>query len=561
MTDNAQSLTGDEDPDDLAGISREVSKISSLVPYAGDAWNRWYDLPHRLISFILWKAPLRTLLPASARAALVRLINFLNLFNSFDQERISRDGRRWERVRVPDWERIEIPSIWVCEFFGPSQVEALKAALASGKWPKRFAGAPGDELDAQLRRLRERRTGASGPIGSFLRPGSTWWGPDARREVLPDGIESIEVFWEALGPSLTAVVAEFRLTTEASLRVDRAARGDHAPRIVRADGRWHLYQRLFEGINQVQGARAELHNSARQWLQEKLPGVFAENNEGQMPTLDLLLTHLYDPEKNNRQLATSGYARALGIDDAWTRVVLPQYEGFTLAEYHPERLRRDTRASWMLRGNYYSVLNEDKFRFYHPRERSPANIAHAVDDGARFLLTRLAIFEFLDMSRRQIQMQRDLSSRLYGGQRPVRSIKLLRRSMVSSNVDLEAIGEDISDLSKSSWRYGFNVPTLSRVPGLYQVERAERDGHSLAGPDEHVEKEWANRQRKELRRLLKQWKGIMASFEVSANLTSSLSGIRSQRIALFVSCGSLIVALLAGWFAYLALIPGAAPHP
>lgn len=534
-------------------ISREIERVSALVPWIGESWRRWYDYPYRLLEVLTVKRRWWRAAPPIMRHGLSRILNGLILFNEYDRERIADLGNPLYNVLLPANERVETPVLWVTELYSPAYAGRFSRALIRRSWPSdRLGNVPGSELKSQLRRLRERDSGFAGRVGSFIDPDSkAWWIPDAKRERLPEGFERVEVHVEALGPALTAIVAAFYLDEETRNSLDAVLRSEHPPRLVRANGRIHLYQRLFQGISDVQGERARVHRAAREWLAKKVPGIFATEGGGQLPVLDMVLTHSYDPLAGDPSRDRGNYLRALGLEPgSWSQIVLPELHGFCLSEYRPERLRQDDRAQWTLAANYEEALSDADFKYYADGSRTARSIAARVDDGSRRLLTRLAITELLDLKTREMNRSRDIANSIHSGFRPARSIKELRRSLLTRSIDIAAIAHDVRRLAADRRRYEFNVPTLWLQPGRWQTEISDRAPDVI---DKELLAYWAKRQTDSVAQLLEADRSLTTSLGVVASLTSSLSGVRSQRWAIFLSVSSLAAAAAAAWLAYVAV--------
>ncbi|ANP73036.1 hypothetical protein [Cryobacterium arcticum] len=538
-------------------VERETSRQSALVPEIGESWARWYDYPYRAIEglYRLWSWGH---MPRPVRLLLSQFQSYLRLFNSYDREKISHPDDPRHNVVVPDGEQVDLPVLFVVEFYSPAYSRELRRSITSRSWPRdRHGSVPGDDLRDQLRRLRELNSGFNSQVGSFRDTKSeAWWIPNAKVERLPAGIEHVEVHLESLGPSLTALIAAFHLNPERMLALDRAAKAPHPPKLIRVNGKLHLYQKIFQGINDVQGERARLHQDAREWLAKKVPGIFAMENDRQLPVLDVILTHSHDPLGTERRLDNRNFLRALGLEGpSWNQVVSPDLPGFELLEYRPERLRKDDRAQWALVAKHASAFDDDRFKFNFNKSRTSRNIARAANSGAIFLLTRLAIMELLDLKSRQTSQSRDIANEVHSGHRPARSIKKLRRALLTNSIDLDAIAGDLIRLTATTWRYEFNVPTLWSQTGP-AGKRDSGKGQRKKRKDstnKTLLKDWADVQSRDIAELLEADRSLTALLGVVASLASSLSAIRAQRWSILVSIGSFVAAVAAIWLAWLAL--------
>lgn len=534
----------------------ERARQRELVPWIGSMW-RWYDIPWRILHGTLINRRWWMKLPRGLRTAVNDAINRLMLYNSLERARVSSGDDSVFNLIVPEHEQIEIPAIWVVEYFSPAYIPDLDKRLR--KWPTtRFASRPEEVAKEQLRRARERSGGGSmSIIGSFVSIDSKSWDPGAQRAKLPEGIEAINVQMFSMGSALTAVVAEFHLTAEASLSVDRAARQRHEPRIVQGADRPLLDDALFVGIHDVQAERDRLHTLARSWMATRLPGLFAVEGNKKHPVLDVVLTHAYDPfaVHGGREIGSNLYRALFGMyHTGWDQIVSPDWPGVVFDSYRGERGLQEDDGQWQVIAKWEDVFPSGNL--YFNGERSTHGIVNALggDWEASGLLSRLGLFSVLWLKERRGAVARDLASQTHSGARPVKSIKKLRASVLRSSLDLSSIARDIDSITSSRKAYEWNLPRMWSQPGPNADAK-----HKEEPADKEMLKNWSTRQAKSAKRLLQIDSSITTLLGVVASLTSSIEGIRSQRWSIAVAALSLLAAVAAVVIAVVALIQPPTP--
>jgi hypothetical protein len=454
----------------------------------------------------------------------------------------SRDDPSWNLV-IPSDERVELPVLWVAELYSPSYAAGLTEALQSRSWPADSWGTlTGDNREDRLRRAREVNAFSSGRIGAFVDIGSKAQRlqGDAKREHLPEGIGRIEVWLVTIVPAVTAVVATCFLDKDGKDRLDHTLRADYQARLERPGGKIRIRTRRDEAVGAVLRERDRIHAEARQWLARKAPGIFAAEGDGRLPVLDVLLTHGYDPLVDSSS-EDSDLRSALGLSHpASGRTVLADAPEFKLDEN--QTLREDI-FRWTLCANYSAAFPDETFEHYWGQKRSAETIATILEANGwgRSLLIRLAISQLIDVKVRGMNRSRDLANRIHDGRSPVRSIKKLRRALLTNSIDLDAIATGIGEFT-SGRRYERDVPRLRFEPSGSNTD------------EEDVLPGLARTQAESVKDLLEADHSMTARLEVVASLTSSLSGIRSQRWAAVLSVVAIAIAAAAGYISYLTLI-------
>lgn len=363
------------------------------VPEIGKG-RRWYDIPYAFTHWLVFSRPGKRA-PRVLRSWALNFINWLMSFEQLERAKArSREDSMHNIIQPPD-EEVAIAAIWVCELFPPSYAESLVKRLAKQGWhqgPKYQV--PGQDLSVTLRRVRDSPSLGWWPIVEILDEDSTMLGiGGSERAKLPPAFERIKVTLVPLGPSLSGVVASFSMSDLGSKLLNDAIRSPHEPRRYRAGRTVHVDDRLFTGIDDVQGARARVHAEARGWLATRLPGVFAVEGGGRLPLIELLVRRGV-VDKSDASMGTRNYLRALGLHET-TESDAGEWPGVYLTEYRPERFRSGERGVWFLSGAFDEMLDDSEPSFNG--ERSLAGLTYALDEGTRSLLSRLALGSLLTL--------------------------------------------------------------------------------------------------------------------------------------------------------------------
>lgn len=517
-------------------ISARVKRAFEQVPEIGARW-RWYDLPYRLLMLAVFGKRVRRFWSKRVRLGANRLLNILSAFNHLERERISHLDDPLSSLQLPEDESIQLPVFWLVEYYSPSHVGELQHRLTRGKW-RRDISRPGDLPHKLLRRGRDSRNPSGWEhLARFVPMQSESPSFEGTRAALPSEFASVDVRLIPIGSSLTAVVAEFRLSPAAQSLLDTALRENHDPQLYWSKGTLQVRQRMFVGIRRVQTARERLHDLGRSWMALELPGAFADRNKPQHPALDLLWTRAYDPVAPEHSRDYSNYLRALGLNNSpFRHTLLPEYEGVRLDDYWVEQVGRDrSDEGWQLVSR-----SDDGLSCGRGDTSTIAELAYVVPG----LLTRLGLFALLDEKQTQAARARDAAHRLHA-KRPVGSAKALRRSVLKGSLDVATIASDIEALGDSPYRYGWSLPDIE----IHDT----RVGHEDDKPDEKVAGKWAKRQRGWARELRRQDENLTYILGLSSSLSASIDSIRSQRWSLTVALLSLITSGVAAYLAYVAI--------
>ena len=536
-------------PDPPAGVNpdirAEVDRQFRLVPGIGTAW-RWYDVPYRVLNFLLVRRRYWSKLPVAVRRFVNRTQNRLRVFNHYDREKIAHPNDPLYNLVVPEGESVSLPYFWLVEYYSPSHAEELTRRIGSRKWSRADFTRP-ESADEAVRQGRERQ-GSLGwqSIATLVADGSEWTYPGAVRSHLPEEFRAVSLSLLPLGSALTAVVARFDLTSVASESLDAALRADHQPRLLRMKGRLQVQQRMFAAIEDVQIAREALHQAGRDWLARELPGLFAVEAKASHPVVDLLFTQKFDPFQHaDRGHEQMNFERALGLNaNHFTLIHSREWKRIRIMDYAFETANRESRdAGLVLVARYSHALGRNNEFKYKGEKRSPQGIMIDLDYGVPGLITRYGLFELLHVKQKSVARARDQASTLHS-RRPVTSAKKLRAAVLRSSIDMATVARDIESLAQNAYRYEWNVPGLAS-----RRRESERWGKSKKG----LLRDWAGRQAEDARRLADLDRELLGILDLASSLNASIEGIRSQRWSLFVALLSLASSAVAVWLAYLAL--------
>lgn len=534
-------------------ISDEVEEMFRLVPEIGTGF-RWYDPPYWLLEKLFLKRRYWGKLPRPVRTSIIGALNWFRQFNHFDREKIAHLNNPFYNIVVPDGEEISLPHFWVVEYYSPSHVVEAERRIGARKWSQNeYIGLGSAENAFRQARQRDRSVGIF-PIATLVPKDYQGFHPYAVRENFPALFGSISLTLMPLGSALTAIVARFDLTETASASLDEALHARHQPELHRDNGRLQVRERMFAGLRHVQTVREELHQAARNWFAQELPGLFAVEAKASHPTLDLLLTQEFDPFRNRDEGERdySNYERALGLsEEPFTLVYAPEWKRIRIMEYAFETNDGNPRdAGLALVTRFDEALGRKRKNWRGGEGRTKRGIATTLDYGAHGLLTRFGLFQLLRIKQEVVARTRDKASSLHS-RRPLTSARKLRESVLRSSLDMATVAPDIEALAASAGDYEWEVPSLAtrRLRENGKWEKSKRD----------LLKKWAKGQAEDARRLADLDKELLSILGFASNLNATIEGIRSQRWSIVIGILALLSSGAAVWFAYLALSAPAAP--
>ncbi|GAB3095471.1 hypothetical protein GCM10027054_22200 [Isoptericola nanjingensis] len=533
------------------GISDEVARAYELVPAIGKG-RRWYDIPYRALSWLSsgWR---RRILPRRALLALNYGINYLIPYNEHDRDFVRSRDSWMHNVFVPEDYHVTSAGIWVIELFPPSQLPAFEAALVKNGWkrPKRWAPAKEDN-PSMLQRARSGRGAIWWPVVDVVRKGSKWWVPDGIRADLPPHYEWIGLRAMQVGAGLTAVIARFTLTELAASSLDSEWHRDHEPILIRGSRgeRPRNLDRHWATFQNTQSARKSLHDSAREWMKEQVPGFFAASNTPQL-LLDLLLLEGHDPTlepyvetAREDEIKRSDALRALGLPDRESHhIVSTSLKKLVLSPpdpvMHPGLGDGPTWTLWGNRDAIIEAWGNDAFAGFS--DSTNRGIAYRVESTYP-LLTMLAVSNFLEIGAQRYAEIRDRATTRHGKFRPG-ALRELRQFFLTLSLDLTTVRREAASFWENDrywrWEAGDDFvfqPTPSTLARYGQGERYEKESRNF---NMSVRK----RQDEQFELLIAADRDYRDILSTVASIGASVDAFKIGRWALWVALASLAVAV------------------
>jgi hypothetical protein len=369
------------------------------------------------------------------------------------------------RPSIDQDEHVTMPSIWVVEFFTPSNIDQLTAAIHRNGWDEPSYVVFEDNREA-LEQSRQGTAPSWWPLIALSSPNAGFtFVSNSQVRKLPGEFRSIQLYGVPIGDGVTAVVAHFLLHDVSKMVVDRELHGDHQPDLIRVPGRLTSAQdRRTITYRDTQRARSNLHNVARRWLRQHCPGIFALADESQ-PLMDLVLFDKSDPfdafrGPEIRKRKERDELRAVGVSDHysawWESTVLP---GLVLESTDTRMMPYlDGERTWSLWGNRSRAVTGSRSAQLGRGDES--GLAHNVDDTMRTFLARLAFSDLLTLLKSQATAARDSARRTHGKFRK-KDLEVLRKQFLTTSLDLNTIQRDVESFSKEG-------PYRWREPDFYQ---------------------------------------------------------------------------------------------
>lgn len=491
----------------------------------------------------LWKQEMFNRLPRPIRQSISKPYNWLLQYDHLDYVR-SRDPKEaFGSISLPENEKVSLPAIWVCEMYPPSYAESLKDAIKRNGWLSSSRQTfPGQEVEAYLDQARtEAGLGwrVIARIRSRKAPNSPSFGTIRKR--LPREFDSINVDFFSLGSALSAVVATFTLSNDATGSLEKVILGPHEPRVIRDHGFTRVEDRYTRGINEVHDARRNLHRVAREWMSSTIPGVFATEADNHMPAADLIVrfgsSQTPDYRDKNR-----GYLSALGMDEI-VESSCDDLPGIFIMEYRPNHTTSNDRDTWSLSGEFNAILKDDDFGF-NGGARTLSGIIYRVDETFKPLLTRMAISSLLQLKMRRSATSRDIASSTYG-HHPVRSSKRLRESLLRHSLDLLEVASDIRELAADEGRYAWSVPAFRNQFSRWLRANDERTGTTSRPYNALLVDELREYQLRTADLLVARDAEARNILGTVVTLNSSIDNVRSQRLTLIFTFFTGLIAIIA----------------
>ncbi len=494
----------------------------------------------------------RRIQPARLLSAWNRGINYLIPFNEHDRNFTWPLDNWMHSVRVPNNDHVNVAGIWAVELFPPADLPALRRSIARNGWDRQR---PLGGADAGNRETLARARSGTGTtwwrMASLVRKGSTWFALDGIRTDLPSAFETVQLRAIQVGDGLTAVIAEFHLSDTASNSVDVAWHTKHEPFMRFPRGRRPIsYDRHWGTFWKVQSARVALHEEARTWLMDRLPGFFRRHREPH-PLLDLLLLDKFDPTRaepanisRDTSLRRRDAMRALGLDlfypdqllaDDLPKLILglPPRAGS-----YPAMGEASTWSLWGKRDAVMKALGDDALAGYGGDPNRA--IAHRLVDRMYNLFVMLAVSDLLSVSAREQARIRDEAANKHGKFKP-KALRSLRRSLLTLSLDLTTLRRDVRAFWERDWSWDGDPKFFFTPVG------GSRRRNRKAGSDEETRTEFnasvRARQERDFARLVDSDRDLRDILSTVASLGASVDSFRLGRSALWVAVASLAVAI------------------
>ena len=538
------TTSGEDLNSSLDDHRRYRDDATAKVPEIGDG-KRWYDLPYKTVNWLLRGRP-RGLLPRPVRERLGDTYTSLHAFNDLDQYRVWDLDDTFHNYKVPTDEHATFPTIWVVELFPPSRYEQLQAASSRNNWDKRR------ELMQQERNLTmlEASRGGRGwywwRLAEIADPRAPYSFPDGAIEQLPEPFFSVELRAINVGPSLTAVIGCFTLDQATMTRLDDVWHATHEPSIIRRGQVFSAQDRMWSGFRITQQARGGVHEAARTWMNQKVPGFFSTSDEPQ-PILDLLLTDNYDPSLGQRPPRDFDEAlRALGITGHDVEYkTSPHLPGLILISADGNLCRdlehRNTWTLWGRRDTVKEAFGEALDGYGSDPNRA---IAQVVDNRIRMFLIGLSFSAYTSKAKAQHSKLRDNATARHRRFR-AKQLRALRKALLTLSIDLAGMERDTAAFWARRHRWDPVAPFHHSL-ATWIAERDQETGRPPAEPldyNKHLRKE----QRRQLRTLIdadNDYRDILATV---ASLGASADSTRVGRLALAIAAASLVVSGVTLW--------------
>jgi len=546
MTDVTENQPFDKEKESEfppSDISLNGEDAYKTIPEIGKGC-RWYDLPYKCLNGILLSTVGKRF-PRKIREALVHAINNLTPYYFLDRYRARNREDPFENLIVSVGENVRVPGMWVCEFFPPSQFDSLKQALECHGWDRNRLLY--DTLEGNQEMLERVRSGEGRiwwRIGTTVSLKSHILVPDAERSNLPAEFNNIDLVGLQVGPGLTAVVANFRLSDKGQRSLNEVWHAIHEPRLVRQNGQPKAEDRLWSGFSETQAERARLHFLARKWMAENFPGVFAADKCTQQPLIDLLLLKEHDPSLGQQEERVfSNALRALGVKNSGIyQDFADELPGLLLEAVDPLLCPilkgENTWTLWGQASKVYKAVPEiykNGLEEYDP-------IYLYLDDIIQVFFIRLAMSDFLRLKEQQNSSLRD-TARSRHGRFNRKDLQELRDNFLSGSLDTSSIVRDVQAFT--SWsRHGRNGVRFVRRKSAWLEDQDRKNGKNLQEEPVELDNElnsYLNKKAEELIAIDRDYRDILSTV---ASLGASIDTSKTQRTAVIISLIALFISLV-----------------
>jgi excisionase family DNA binding protein len=459
-----------------------------------------------------------------------------------------RDAEKVSWYALPDDERPVLAAVWTVELYTPSSIAGLLAALErhtwlwprSGgstdpvQWVQDHRGRPGSGGWMWLARVIPRRTG-----GPFL---------DAVVGEVPDGFSSIHFAIVAVTSTLTAVVGCFVPTDELAAGLEAALRRQQQTTVwPNPSGGWSIHSVEQHKRDAVDAMRTGARRAAMDWMRRLLPGVFARGLlEGDMPSLDLILTESVEPLLDNpgpRQ-----------PDGAWLDLLSLDTSFFAWICQDVPGLKAALPGSMHDRHEHHLTLAARRSQLFHddqlddPQKRRRHELVYRVDADylAPFFAAWWAINGLLSGVERRLARIRDLAERS-SHRRSIRMLDELRDELLNVGLDGHVVAADIVALTNDAARYDRHMLEFVQA---WTPEPSE--GSTPAAPAT-IPAALREHQQQRAQQILDSERQLRDLLGATSNLAGTVSNLRLQRGVAILTALSTVVAIVALIVAVLSL--------
>lgn len=365
-------------------------------------------------------------------------------------------------------------------------------------------------------------------IGGVKRVGSAYLLPYLQDRKLPACFEMVSLTGFQVGSGTTAVVAEFYLTDDAADQIDRVWRAGHAPELLHRRGARPIAQDgAWIAVRRTQAARRELHDTARAWMADHLPGAFASRDR-RNPVFDMLLFEAYNPLASERpSLQRTDNLRALGITSEHLLVTSESLPGLLLHQTEPSmRPGLGEAACWTLLG---SLAEIPESVLEGRGGDAPFAIAGHVNDVACPFFVSLGLSQLLKEIERSYAQLRD------GARSQHRKLKgkyaeQLQEGLITLSLDISALARGVKNVHQYGWWSHEAKFTKATAPWTGDVPRMMDYNQVIA--EEQL------RDAADLLEADKDYRDVLTA--VSA-LGASVDAFRVSRLALWVAAATLLL--------------------
>lgn len=461
--------------------------------------------------------------------------------------RAKRDVRAWGRFdskhnesgRLPDDERVEVPILWVAELYTPSTIAGLLEGIGRLGWE--YGRTRSDSLVKWMGDVRRgRRAGwtslglVSSDDGQFMRE---------REATLPGGVTAALPVLLSISPSLTALVVGFMLSDEQAgclgepLHAFYRTRTENDPRFrpwqviayILWNGRLHSGETIYDPDrirrSELRSRLKSVETKCTAWVADSLPGVFASGASGsEFPTAVLFVTEGIEPLSEAVRGMRALYGLSLDRDyDSWEsedewprgRLVLPR-------TWDDEGLRL-----------VFGCRRRDAFADnagYHDPD-SNWTIAYRADQLVRGLLVRWTLSCALDGYHEMLSTLRDKAAGRHF-YRPVSDLKSLRSLVRAELYDIAVSANEVRSFAKSDRAYRHDV--------------IEMKYNRLVGNDKpDLLKSLQRSQQNRAAQLIRDSGLLQSQLSVTSDITQTISNIRIQRLIVWLTSASIVIAVVA----------------